>query len=1019
MNYPRRPAAPLRSVPEFVLSPLEKRVMLSATILTPGNVLTKADRAALLTDWNGPDKAQLSADLAANNLTGFDSDLLNYMQNRTNANFYFKPGDLQNDLSYIQNQIGTGGTIPQADDVVAHNFPNSDNSTDSSTTALPAGNVNFVGGSSGFYDTLNRQAYWVSLAEAYQLTGNTAYSTELTNELASWSSESPALANANNWSSAGPNWTLLNTSTRATNWLWTYSLMIGSSAWTPAANTLFLYKMEQTGEFLRAAPPVSIADNRAILQYSGLVGIADLFPEFTGAADWRSYGHKELFRAMNAQIYPDGSDAEQSPAYSDVVINSLLETDLLDQDNNYIWPSAQSDLLNTAVTAFEQILSPNGDTPAIGDTYRESVAPLWLQADLTLGTSAYPAGRPRGQDVLLFGLNAIEPYSSNPVTPALPDRGLTYAEPDSGNYIFRSGSDANATQVTFNAGPKGGNHGHYDLLNFELFGYGKPLISNPGMVSEATSAARNYAISTPAQNSISVDGDNTADLEGTNNPNIIIDQYDPEANSVQITASHNGYAYLSGSPELTRSIWYDYDGTMLVVDWANGTASHNFTVGFNLPGTAQQNSNDSIQSTNGSGDALITPLITSGTKFTAVNSFVSNTADPDESPAIHYEETQKGDTAVFANLITTYNGSTPPDITAQILNTPSATGSVTIALTKNGQTQNIVFTPPQTVIPDKNGTVNASQASIAYDKSGVLHMAYYNPTTGHLYYTTRGTNGAWSPVNLVDDGPLAGQSPSIALDSNGNPGIAYYSATNHDLNYAYLNPSSNTWQIQTVDTSGTTGEYPSLAFSRKNGAAISYYDATKHSLKLAIQSTTGWTISTVDKGGNVGRYSDLSLDPSRPTASKWAISYDDTTTGTIRFAIQEKSSWTISTVGDGSGVTSLSFDSSNLPAVAFYDRKKTAVDVARYNAKAKTFSATPVSGTSGATDPNLYFSKKGLPTVFFDSSTSKVIQAVQKGSSWSKSTLGGGVDPLDVAMQGSAIAYTYDSSAGQISVKVS
>ena len=47
---------------------------------------------------------------------------------------------------------------------------------------------------------------------------------------------------------------------------------------------------------------------------------------------------------MNQQIYADGSDREQSPGYAGVVLSNLLDTKLLDQDNGYAWPAAQSNL---------------------------------------------------------------------------------------------------------------------------------------------------------------------------------------------------------------------------------------------------------------------------------------------------------------------------------------------------------------------------------------------------------------------------------------------------------------------------------------------------------------------------------------------------------------------------------------------------------------------------------------------------------------------------------------------------
>ena len=40
----------------------------------------------------------------------------------------------------------------------------------------------------------------------------------------------------------------------------------------------------------------------------------------------------------------------------------------------------------------------------------------------------------------------------------------------------------------------------------------------------------------------------------------------------QITASHRGYAGLAGAPVLSRSLWTDGDGVMLVVDWGESVS---------------------------------------------------------------------------------------------------------------------------------------------------------------------------------------------------------------------------------------------------------------------------------------------------------------------------------------------------------------------------------------------------------------------------------------------------------------
>ena len=86
-------------------------------------------------------------------------------------------------------------------------------------------------------------------------------------------------------------------------------------------------------------------------------------------------------------------------------------------------------------------------------------------------------------------------------------------------------------------------------------------------------------------------------LEGADNPSILVSQWDTSANSAQITATHWGYEYLTGQPVLTRSMWYDLNGTILIADWGDSTTSHTFQQSFNLQ-TEGDTNNVSVDAAN-------------------------------------------------------------------------------------------------------------------------------------------------------------------------------------------------------------------------------------------------------------------------------------------------------------------------------------------------------------------------------------------------------------------------------------
>ena len=212
--------------------------------------------------------------------------------------------------------------------------------------------------------------------------------------------------------------------------------------------------------------------------------------------------------------------------------------------------------------------------------------------------------------------------------------------------------------------------------------------------------------------------------------------------------------------------------------------------------------------------------------------------------------------------------------------------------------------------------------SAAYDKSGVLHQAYYDADTRHLMYVARLTDGRWTSPVTVDAGDRSGQFTSLAIDPTGKPAIAYYDAANQDLKYAWF--TGERWSNQALDTSKSVGQFASLTFRSNSEPAIAYYRDTSADLRLVAydREAKTWSRRTIASAGNTGRYA--SIDAFREDTSDslsrvsyyetLAIAYADQTNGALKYWSQGTSSSggtpyeTIKTADATGGVANLSLD---------------------------------------------------------------------------------------------------------------
>jgi hypothetical protein len=721
---------------------------------------------------------------------------------------------------------------------------------------------------------------------------------------------------------------------------------------------------------------------------------------------------------------------------------------------------AAGDIINAA-NKNEVLRVTSRDTNANTLTVERDIMGTGLRA-LENGVTLYNIGpvvnaKPRVRDVWLLGQVKTLPFMNMPATPvgALGDRGKAYAMPDSGYYVMRSsGTSDKATQIIFDAaGPFGGAHGHYDPLNFELWSNGRPLIIDPGPFKYDTSADRTYVRSTRAHNTINVDGQNTGELEGKDNPGLRA-SYTFGADYAQVTGTHFGYAHLAGGgPVVTRSIWYDYSGVMLIVDFVEGARVRQYQQSFNLPGDANANptgvTNGDFKTryADGGSNVRVQPLL-GGTMAKGSLTFVTSADQTGtyKDDAYRFTVTKNDDFAVFATLVQVYNSQAVPNVAAQVTSSadPLPGQAVTISLSRNGVfDRTISFQQPAALQRVATTGPNAAvDNSVQYDSAGNLHMVYRDINDGFLKYSVRdGTTSKWSIAQTIDNSNAYLVSPDLTLDNNGRPGVAYSDGLNGDLKYAYLSSAYKAWQVKTIDSKKSTGLYPSLVYSRKaNAAIIAYYYKTTGDLRVATQQTdTDWTIETLDSTGDVGRFANIMLDANRPDLNgKYVLAYEDTTSSAVKYAFN-RGGWRFEKIDPGidvlGGYVSLTLQDTGVGTTGQVDSARWQPRLSWYESVPDTslwYAARDASGTwstqrldgagkgKAGTYSRIAINASGRPEVYyFDAKNNYLKRAVNTGgTNWTLIALSPGGRAVSVSRFNNswAVAAMDDSGGFKVSV---
>ncbi len=279
------------------------------------------------------------------------------------------------------------------------------------------------------------------------------------------------------------------------------------------------------------------------------------------------------------------------------------------------------------------------------------------------------------------------------------------------------------------------------------------------------------------------------------------------------------------------------------------------------------------------------------------------------------------------------------------------------------------------------GTNDGMFNSIASDKNGTIHLAYYDSANNKLYYINN-YGGSWSSPKMIDAG---GKYVSLAVDSAGSVHVAYQDSNSQKVMYA--DNTAGSWSSPVVvDNTGISGQGISLAVDSFGKSYISYYESINSQLRFATNVNGTWVNEQVANTGLVAPFTSIAMNDS--TAHVMIVYYDQTHQS-LKSIFGSSGSWSPPMTIDsivGAPFSSVAADSKMGEHVAYYDKVNGALKYAMF-----------VNGTwqSQTIDTGAY--SNGVLSIKLDSydrvdvaymsAASHLMYITSNGSRWSLSPL--------------------------------
>ncbi|MCI0487080.1 MAG: heparinase II/III family protein [Blastocatellia bacterium] len=362
---------------------------------------------------------------------------------------------------------------------------------------------------------LNRHAHFVTLGQAYSLTGDERYARCFVAQASSWMDANPPNLGIN-WASS------LELAFRSIAWLWALHFFANSKHLTPEFVLRSLKHLAAHGAHIESYLSHYFSPNTHLTgEALGLFYLGTALPELRRAKAWRETGLGILLDQLSVHVRPDGVYFEQSSYYHRYSADFYTHLIALARADRLYIPREVEERLSLLMDHLMWITRPDGSSPLIGDDDGGRLISLGerrpndFRDTLTTGAAMFGrgdwkfvAGDAAVETLWLLGPEGLASYDAIKSEPPL-SRSHVFLE--GGYFVMRDGWARDSSYLLIDCGPHGTDgcgHAHADALAFEFAARGTTWLVDPGTFTyTGDQRSRDWFRSTEAHNTVTVDNE--------------------------------------------------------------------------------------------------------------------------------------------------------------------------------------------------------------------------------------------------------------------------------------------------------------------------------------------------------------------------------------------------------------------------------------------------------------------------------------------------------------------------------